>query len=142
MVEHFHCAMDRQIFNMQLSIEATSAYIVVASLTGENLRPTLEYIQARWTSTPEALEAALNELMGRHILEQVVGSHGEPLYYPAPSSLLRSSTFSTRRPCCDSLGKGLLTADYKLIPLPVSIGRRRKFYVRGAMVEAGGPEWG
>ncbi|MFH1138771.1 MAG: hypothetical protein V1816_22060 [Pseudomonadota bacterium] len=89
MVEHFHSAMDRQIFNMKLSVEATSAYIIVTSLTGDNLRPSLDFIAARWTTTPEALAAALNELVERRILEPGVGSQGEPLYYPTPSSLWR-----------------------------------------------------
>ena len=87
MVEHFHCTMDRQIFNMNLSVEATSAYIIVASLTGDNVRPSHEYIKARWTSTPESLETALHELIGRRILEPQTDPKGESIYYPAPASL-------------------------------------------------------
>jgi hypothetical protein len=81
--------MDRQIFNMNCSVEATSLYIVVTSLVGDNQRPTLEAIRGRWTISTEALDLALEELMGRGILERYPGPEGELLFFPQPASLWR-----------------------------------------------------
>jgi hypothetical protein len=61
MTEHVHHAMDRNIFNQNLSVEATSAYILVTSLIGENQSPTLDLIREKWTVTPEKLDNALKE---------------------------------------------------------------------------------
>ena len=89
MSEHIHHAMDRNIFNFKLSVEATSAYILITSLLGENAGPSIEAIRDKWTTTEEALEKALAELENRSILQKRSGSQGRILYYPNPSSLWR-----------------------------------------------------
>ena len=89
MEEHVHSVMDRQIFNMNLSVEATSAYILVASLVSENVRPSLEIVRGRWTAEDEALDRALEELARHNVVQPRSGPEGETLYFPNPASLWR-----------------------------------------------------
>jgi DNA-binding IscR family transcriptional regulator len=81
--------MDRQIFNMGLTVEATSAYIVITSLLGDNQRPSLDMIKNRWTLSDETLDRALAELTDRNVLQSRSGPDGMDLYYPTPASLWR-----------------------------------------------------
>ena len=85
--EHFHAHMDRRIFDLDLSVEATSAYIVVTSLLEQNQRPSLEAIRTRWTKSDSELNQVLNGLVDRRILRLATGSDGRNLYYPNPASL-------------------------------------------------------
>lgn len=87
MSEHVHAIMDRSIFNLNLSVEATSAYIVVTALVGDNLRPSLDAIQGRWTKSNPELDEALRELIGRNVLRAVNSPDGQPLYYPNPATI-------------------------------------------------------
>ncbi len=67
-------AMDRQIFNQNLSVHATSAYILIAACQTEGGKAKADLIRHRWTVGPEHLEEALNELKSRNI----VVSHPDP----------------------------------------------------------------
>jgi len=87
MTEHFHASMDRKIFNLGLSVEATSAYILITSIIQDNIRPALEDISSRWTISDQALHQALEELIGRRVLQKRQGPDGQDLYYPNPSPL-------------------------------------------------------
>jgi hypothetical protein len=89
MSEHLHAIMDRNIFNLKLTVEATSAYIIVTAVMGENVHPTREVIRAKWNKDDRDLEAALSELMDRGVLQHRTGLDGADLYYPNPSSLWR-----------------------------------------------------
>jgi len=89
MDEHFHAVMDRNIFNLKLSVEAASAYILVTAIVGENISPSLDNIRDRWTKSETDLIAALNELLGRHVLHFREGADGQAFYYPNPASLWR-----------------------------------------------------
>lgn len=89
MTEHHHASMDRHIFNLNLSVEATSAYIIVTSLAEENAPPTLEALQGRWSKSSHELDQALEELLGRNILQQRTGPDKAAMFYPNPSSLWR-----------------------------------------------------
>jgi len=81
--------MDRNIFNLHLSTEVTSAYILVASLIEQNVRPTLEEIRGRWNATYDELDDALRELLHRRIIKVQTEEKNTPVYYPNPSSLWR-----------------------------------------------------
>ncbi len=78
--------MDRNIFKMNLSVEVTSAYILVASLMEQNIRPSLEEIRQRWTKSEAELDQALAELVRRNILK-TSNIQKTDLYYLNPSSL-------------------------------------------------------
>jgi len=80
--------MDRNIFKLNLPVEVTSAYILVASLVEQNIRPSLEEIKNRWTKSEEELDQALAELVKRNILKASEAKETN-LYYPNPSSLWR-----------------------------------------------------
>lgn len=81
--------MDTQIFNLGLSLEANSAYIVVCSLMEDGLRAGLETVTARWNGTPETLAAALRELAAWRVVETRRDSGEDPFYAPNPASLWR-----------------------------------------------------
>ena len=89
MSEHFHAVMDRAVFNLGLSVEGTSAYILLTSIVQENARPTREALLARWTSTDEKLERALAELAERNVIQNKTGPGDEAFYHPNPSSVWR-----------------------------------------------------
>ena len=86
-MEHNHQTMDRLIFNLKLSVEATSAYILISAILGEGQRPSLDLIKNRWAAPDPALEEALEELIGRNVIESRVGPDDQSLYYPKPSTL-------------------------------------------------------
>ena len=89
MTEHVHHAMDRNIFNQKLSVEATSAYILITSLIGENQSPILNLIREKWTVSQEKLDVALKELVQHNIVSEKSTSDGQTVIFPQPSSVWR-----------------------------------------------------
>ena len=80
--------MDTQIFNQNLSVPATSAYIIIAALMGEGVKPEVTAIKARWNAAPEELEQALADLRALNIIERHPGlDGGEPVFIVNPASL-------------------------------------------------------
>ena len=80
--------MDTQIFNQNLSVMATSAYILIAALMGDKVKPEMTAIRARWNAAPEELDLALSELRALNIIERHPGMDGgEPIYIVNPASL-------------------------------------------------------
>ncbi|UQZ89367.1 hypothetical protein C4J81_09220 [Deltaproteobacteria bacterium Smac51] len=80
--------MDTQIFNQELSVMATSAYIMIAALMGDGVKPEMSALRARWNAEPEALDEALDELKSRNIVERHPGpKDGEPIYIVNPASM-------------------------------------------------------
>jgi hypothetical protein len=61
--------MDRAIFDLKVSIEATSAYILICSLMDEGHPPALVTIRSLWNGNEGSLQAAINELMARQVLQ-------------------------------------------------------------------------
>lgn len=86
-MEHNHHMMDRQIFNLKLGVEATSAYILITAILGEGQRPDLGLIQGRWASSQQDLDQALQELTDRNVIEIRTGPDNQALYYPKPSAV-------------------------------------------------------
>ena len=63
--------MDRAIFDLNLSVEATSAYILLDSLTNSGRQPApREALFASWNDDPQALADALAELERHWIISQ------------------------------------------------------------------------
>jgi hypothetical protein len=60
--------MDRNIFNLRVSVEATSVYILICSLLDQGQSPTLQQIRSLWNGTEDSLRRALLELMERQVL--------------------------------------------------------------------------
>ncbi len=85
----FDCSpMDTQIFNLGLSVTATSAYILITALVGDGVRPELGSIRDRWNASPEELDRALADLADHNVIERHPGLEGsEPVYLVNPASL-------------------------------------------------------
>jgi hypothetical protein len=63
--------MDRLIFELNASVDATSLYILLCALAEGGDSPTLNDAKQRWNGTPEGLTRAAEELMKRGVLEQM-----------------------------------------------------------------------
>ncbi len=64
--------MDRAIFDLKISVEATSLYIVLCALMDSGQPPTLENALPKWTGSEESLLTAAQELIGRCIITGIV----------------------------------------------------------------------
>jgi hypothetical protein len=75
--------MDTQIFNLKLSLHATSLYILVSDLVDGGVRPTREVIRERFNASDEDTELALQELLNHKVLYQ----SAQGSYHPNAASL-------------------------------------------------------
>jgi hypothetical protein len=75
--------MEQLIFDQNLSVEATSAYIVLDSLRDAPLGPSIDQALNIWTGTPDTLDQALRELALRRIIELPPDS-GDPIKLRPP----------------------------------------------------------
>jgi hypothetical protein len=64
--------MNQKIFSMNLSVEATSAYILICSLAEGGAPVTIESLGSFWNGTHEALAEALKELGSYQIIHEVL----------------------------------------------------------------------
>ena len=60
--------MDRAIFDLKISVEATSLYILLCALMDGGQAPTLENALLKWTGSEESLMAAARELIARGVI--------------------------------------------------------------------------
>ncbi|MDR1109777.1 MAG: hypothetical protein LBP92_03530 [Deltaproteobacteria bacterium] len=81
--------MDTQIFNLKLSVNATSAYILICALVGDGVPASDEAVSARWNAPAGELDAALAELQIWRVIERRPGPEGVPAFSPNPASLWR-----------------------------------------------------
>lgn len=78
--------MDTKIFERGLSMEATSAYIIIGSLQSDGFKPGLSLIQARWNGSEDELIQALSDLLAQQIIALEPGSgEADPVYLAKPS---------------------------------------------------------
>ena len=61
--------MDQRIFNMGLTVEATSLYLLMVSLSDGGTVLTRGNMEPFWNGSPEDLTSALEELQRRKVLE-------------------------------------------------------------------------
>lgn len=61
--------MDRAIFELNASVEATSLYILLCTLVDQGEIPTLVRARVQWNGTDEALALAAEELARRGVIE-------------------------------------------------------------------------
>jgi len=61
--------MDRAIFDLNASVEATSLYILLCALMDGGMPPTIQDALEKWTGTEETLMAAAEELARRCVLD-------------------------------------------------------------------------
>jgi hypothetical protein len=67
--------MDQKIFTMGLSVEATSLYLLMVSLSDAGTPLTLETCSQFWNSSPQDLDSALAELDQRGIIGKTIGEN-------------------------------------------------------------------
>lgn len=67
--------MDQKIFTMGLSVEATSLYLLMVSLSDAGTPLTLDSCNQFWNSSPEDLENAWAELDQRGIIGKTIGEN-------------------------------------------------------------------
>lgn len=62
--------MDQRIFNQGLSVEATSLYLLLSSLSDQGVALVLERVEPIWNAEPETLGESFKELASRGIASQ------------------------------------------------------------------------
>ena len=83
--------MDRKIFNLNLSVEATSAYILVCSFVEGGAPATVESLGPFWNGPRQELPSALTELRSRGIIEEILDERLVRRYLPNPAEFWRSA---------------------------------------------------
>ncbi|MDR3135493.1 MAG: hypothetical protein LBU69_05290 [Deltaproteobacteria bacterium] len=81
--------MDTQIFNLKLSVFATSLYILICSLVGDGVLATDEAIASRWNDSQENLQSAMSELALWRVIEKKTGPSDQSVFAPNPASVWR-----------------------------------------------------
>jgi hypothetical protein len=81
--------MDTQIFNLKLSMFATSLYILICALVNDGVMATEEAISARWNDTDETLKSAMAELQLWRVVEKKAGPEELTAFSPNPASVWR-----------------------------------------------------
>lgn len=79
--------MERKIFSMNLSVEATSAYILICTLAESGAPVTIESAGSFWNDSPEALTTALHELSRHRVIHEELDSKQIRQYFVNPSNL-------------------------------------------------------
>ena len=77
--------MDRKIFRLNLSVEATSAYILISNLADSGTPITIESARTFWNGEPEVLVDALEELSRHRIIFEAQDANQMRQYYLNPS---------------------------------------------------------
>jgi hypothetical protein len=67
--------MSREVFKRGLSVEATSAYILICTLAESGTPVTIESAGSFWNDTPEALARALEKLKRHRIIYEELDSN-------------------------------------------------------------------
>ncbi|MGD8370813.1 MAG: hypothetical protein PVF76_03295 [Syntrophobacterales bacterium] len=82
--------MDRKIFSLNLSVEATSAYILICTLADSGTPVTIESAETFWNDSPEALTRAIEELNRHHIIYEQLDANKIRQYFVNPSDLWKT----------------------------------------------------
>ena len=75
--------MDRAIFDLKVSVEATSLYILLCALMDGGQPPTMENALLKWTGTEESLLTAAQELIKRCVISAAVPIPKEMHLHPS-----------------------------------------------------------
>jgi hypothetical protein len=83
--------MDRKIFSLNLSVEATSAYILICTMADSGTPVTIESAETFWNDSPEALTRAFEELNRHRIIYEQLDPNKMRQYFVNPSDLWETS---------------------------------------------------
>lgn len=81
--------MDRAIFDLKMSTEATSLYILICSLVEQGVAPLLSHVRARWNGNEEELVKAIEELIRYRVLEERISNTHEEALQLTPRDVWR-----------------------------------------------------
>ena len=70
--DHTHPSMDQKIFNMGLSVESISLYLLFCGLTDEGNKITTKAVLDIWNGGQEALTNSLHDLEKRNIIRKII----------------------------------------------------------------------
>ncbi|NSW86332.1 MAG: hypothetical protein HPY84_08435 [Syntrophobacteraceae bacterium] len=76
--------MDRAIFDLNASVEATSLYILLCALLDQGSPPTLTLAREKWNGTTESLVKAAEELLERGVLDVAPPFNDDEHLHPCP----------------------------------------------------------
>ncbi len=66
--------MENRIFELGLTVEGTSLYLLLEAIQGADGEAFLEDVRARWQSSEEKLQQSIEELAGHKVVETVHSS--------------------------------------------------------------------
>lgn len=69
---HTHPSMDQKIFNMDLSVETISLYLLFCGLTDEGNKITTDTVLDIWNGSRESLFSSISELEKRNIIRKII----------------------------------------------------------------------
>jgi hypothetical protein len=78
--------MDRAIFDLEASVEATSLYILLSALSDQGVVLNLKTARFRWNGSEEELFNGADELVKRGVLEATLPLSEETPLHIAPST--------------------------------------------------------
>ena len=76
--------MDRAVFDLKMSTEATSLYILICSFSDQGIAPTRILVRSRWSGDDEDFLLAIDELLSRRVLGGIVPQSDEDVFQLNP----------------------------------------------------------
>lgn len=74
-------AMNQEIFNLDLSVETVSVYLICCNLTDNNTIISTKNLSSMWNGTEALLIEGLNDLEERNILRRIISDGEEKNIY-------------------------------------------------------------
>ena len=79
--DSIHPTRNQKIFDLGLSIETVSLYLLCCGLTDEGRRLSFKEIQSLWNGSEESLQSSLADLEKRNILRKILSDpEGQGIY--------------------------------------------------------------
>lgn len=74
-------AMNQEIFNLDLTVETISVYLICCNLSDNNAVISTKNLSGMWNGTEELLIEGLNDLEERNILRKIISDNEEQNIY-------------------------------------------------------------
>lgn len=73
--------MNQEIFNLDLSVETVSVYLICCNLSDNNTVISTKNLSSMWNGTEALLIESMNDLEGRNILRKIISDGEEQNIY-------------------------------------------------------------
>jgi hypothetical protein len=83
---HTHPSMDQKIFDMDISVETISLYLLFCGLTDESNKITTNTVLDIWNGSQETLKSSIDELEKRNIIRKIISDDAGNNVYRVVSS--------------------------------------------------------